>query len=188
MVHSAPGATPVNASLFGWVENAAGGRATGRISLSAGGHYELNIPADTVRVQVFRGIDGYQPCAASVTPSGDVTADVHIFTDPNQLGGHLAPEFQAQGMTLSGVVYEQTTDGRRPVSGVSVSLDSLTGLGLLTADTVTDADGRYILCNVPQLPTLELDAVATAFDSTAVYGADLLGKTSIDIELRRIGR
>ena len=70
---------------------------------------------------------------------------------------------------------------------VWVSLDGLHGLGILIAETLTDADGRYELCNVPHLPGLTIYASLTGFQLFE-HSADLIGKQTLDIELRRVSQ
>ena len=90
----------------------------------------------------------YQPCAVRADVRGDLSRDVRVVSDPRQLGARLPPELLFDTPTLSGVVTELTSDGRRPLSDVRVELDGLGGLGLVTATTLTDAEGRYVLCGL----------------------------------------
>jgi hypothetical protein len=170
--------------VFGWIETARSGSTTGRVAIGSDGTYKFNIPVGTMRVRVNRGITGYQPCAVTREPTGNVSADTHIVTDPQQLGANLPTELLAQGPTLSGVAYEQTPGGRRPVPNVWVTLDGLDGLGLLIADTLTDSEGRYVLCGVPHLPGLALVAAADGFELFEFYNG-LVGRTTLDLEMRR---
>jgi len=67
---------------------------------------------------------------------------------------------------------------------VRVSLDSLGGLGFVAATTLTDADGRYILCGLADDPSTYLFAWKDGyglFESTV----NVAGNTTLDIELRR---
>lgn len=189
-IHRAGGAEPSpGGQLFGWLEFGASGRTTGRVDIAANGRYQFSVPAGAIRVRVFGG-PGYQPCAVTVQPAangGDVAADIHTIVDPLLLGGNLPEALRSQEPTLSGMVYEQTPDGRRPVPNVWVSLDGLHGLGLLIAETLTGADGRYALCRVPHLPGLTIYASLTDFQLFE-YSADLIGKQTLDIELRRVSR
>lgn len=83
---------------------------------------------------------------------------------------------------LSGTVYEQTPSGRRPISGARVGLDGLNGDGVVIANTLTDAAGRYVLCGVPQRERTALFAdkpgVARVFPFE-----DFGGKSTFDIEM-----
>jgi hypothetical protein len=184
-VHGPGGVTPAReGAVFGWIEAERSGRTTGRVPVGSDGRYIFNIPVNTTRVRVNRGITGYQPCAVTREPTGNVSADTHIVTDPQQLGANLPPELMAQGPTLSGVAYEQTASGRRPLANVWVTLDGLDGLGLLIADTLTDSEGRYVLCSVPHLPGLSLLALVDGFELFEFYSG-LVGRTTLDFEMRR---
>ena len=171
--------------LFGWLQQATFGQTTGRVAIDADGHYQFTVPTNTLWVSLFAGSGGIQqPCAVTVLPAGNVSVDVETVTDPLQFGANIPVAMQSRSPTISGVVYEQTSAGRRPVPNAWVSLDGLGGLGLLVADTRTDADGRYILCGVPQLAGLTLMASAQGFKLFEVYNG-VFGVTTFDIELQR---
>ena len=172
-----------NQSLFGWVETDRGGSTTGRIAIDAAGRYSFSVPAGGTRVRISV-VGAYQPCAITLTPQGNVTQDVHVVTDPLLLGARLPSELAAVGPTLSGMVYELTSEGRLPLRDVRVELDGLDGLGLVIATTLTDANGRYLLCGVPQLRGLYLFASKSGYKLFET-GSNLIGQPTLDIELRR---
>jgi hypothetical protein len=134
-------------------------------------------------VSIFGG-PGEQVCAVTIVPTGDTVADVHTVVDTSLLGASLPSMLREMTPTLSGAVYENTLEGRQPVPNARVELDGLGGLGLPIAETRTDADGRYVLCAVPQIAGLYLYASAPGFDLFEL-GHDLLGLTTLDIVLRR---
>lgn len=183
-VHAADGVKPFgNQALFGWVETDRGGSTTGRISIDPAGRYSLSAPLGGARVRISVA-GAYQPCAVTLTPQGDMTHDVHVVTDPLQLGAQLPPQLAAVAPTLSGTVYEVTGEGRQPVKDARVELDGLDGLGLVIATTLTDGEGRYLLCGVPHLRGLYLFASKSGFKLFGT-GTNLIGQTTLDIELRR---
>jgi hypothetical protein len=183
-LHAADGVKPFsNASVFGWIESATDGRTTGRILADTNGRYVLPAAVGT-RVRIMAGGSAYQPCAVTVTVTGDVTRDVHTVDDRLQLGAHLPSELLTDTPTLSGLVFEIDQGNRRPLAGVRVELDGLFGLGVVTATTLTDADGRYVLCG------LGGDTSTYVFASKAGYGlfemsVGVSGNSTLDIELRR---
>jgi hypothetical protein len=79
------------------------------VRADADGRYSFHVPPGTfVRVQVAAT---YQPCVAGISAGGNVTRDVSIISDPDQLGGHLSPQLLADTLTLSGLVFETTAEG-----------------------------------------------------------------------------
>ena len=171
--------------LFGWIQTATAGWSTGRVPVDAAGRYEFSVPGNVVWVSVKAGHRGYQqPCAARISPMGDATLDVHL-VDPDLRGANLPDALADQGPTLSGVVYEDTSSGRTPLANAAVVLDGVWGLGVLLADTTTDASGRYTLCGVPAFDGMTLQALAAGFDVVEIEGPRFAGRPTFDIELRR---
>jgi hypothetical protein len=114
-----------------------------------------------------------------------VTRDVHKVVDPHQLGGHLPSELLAETPTLSGVVFELTPDGeRRPIESAEVQTDGLGGLGWITAGTLTDEEGRYVLCGFQGETSTYVIASKAGFRPLQAT-TRLTGNTTLDIELTR---
>jgi hypothetical protein len=184
-VHQSGGVTRAQSgSVFGWVEHPNNAATTGPVRIGPDGRYDFTVTPDTIRVRVQRS-EGYQPCAVTLESPNQLPADLHIVADTSQLGANIPAELAAKTPTLSGVVYESTPQGRRPVPNAWVVLDGLNGNGLLIADSLTDADGRYVLCAVPHLPRLVLQAVASGFELAEFTQGDVIGKTTVDIEMNR---
>jgi hypothetical protein len=141
------------------------------------------MPMDAwLRVEV---LTPYQPCVVTISASSNVNHDVHIVADPNQLGAHLPAELLADVPTLSGVVFENTPDGRRPVSGARLEVDMLYGLGDVSATTLTDSDGRYVLCGLTGNSPY-IYASKSGFKAVDVGTVSLSSANTIrDIELQR---
>jgi hypothetical protein len=184
-IHDATVTAATGGLVFGWVERPGSGRTTGPVLVSALGRYQFKVPKDTLRVSVFGG-PGHQPCAAAQVITADATLDVHRVVDRSYLNGNLPAVLRAQTPTLSGVVYENTAQGRRPIPDAWVTLDGLGGMGVLVADTRSDAQGRYLLCNVPQTPSMAIVVGADGFAIKEVYHPELADKTTLDIEMRRV--
>lgn len=171
--------------MFGWVQQATTGSTTGPVQTDGNGRFTFAVPPGAqVRLQ-SAAPGAFQPCQVVVHADTDVTADIHAVIDPRQLGAHLPPELLARTPVLSGTVFEQATDGRRtPLADVRVELDALYGLGVVAATTLTDANGRYILCGLADEPSTYLFASKAGyrlFESSVT----LNGNTTLDIELRR---
>jgi hypothetical protein len=110
---------------------------------------------------------------------------VHAISDPAQLGGHLSPDVIAGSRTLSGVVYALDGEGSRvPVERATVSLDGLGGMGFVSAATVTDVDGRYVLCGLDEDTTTYLFASKEGY-RLFEQPLSITTTTRLDIELRR---
>lgn len=183
-VHGPAGVTQASdGTVDGWVEFGTRGSAIAHIPIDQNGRYSFDVPAGASRVHVTG--PRHQPCATSLPISGDVTADVHVVRDPLLLGARLPAALLARQPTLSGVVYEMTSEGRRPLSNAWVTLDALWGLGLMVADTRTDDDGRYVLCNVPAIHSLAVVVGLTGFEIYEV-AVPPGGPTTLDIEMRRV--
>ena len=118
----------------------------GPVGTDADGRYTFQeVPGTFIRVQVAAN---YQPCVAGVSVTGNATRDVDIISDPDQLGAHLPAQLLADTPSLSGLVFETTAEGRRPVAQVRVELDMIYGMGDVSATTLTDTEGRYLLCGL----------------------------------------
>ena len=172
-------------SVFAWTESGAAGdtgQATDAAPIGSDGHYELTIPASTKRLRLRGPL--YQPCAITIEPTGDTVADVYVVRDTKHLGAHLPAALVGRGPTLSGQAFELVSGARRPIANVDVFLDAHYGDDRLIARTLTDEEGRYVLCSVPFLPGLTVTASRNGFDYFFSSG-DLTGRSTLDIELRR---
>jgi hypothetical protein len=182
--HASDGVKPLAAaSVGGWVQAAGSGWRVGPIQTDGDGRYSFQVPANAwLRVEVF---PPYQPCVVTISASSSVSHDVHIVADPKQLGAHLPAELLTDMPTLTGVVFENTPDGKQPVSGVRLEVDMLYGLGDVSATTLTDSDGRYVLCGlVGNSPYIY--ASKAGFRVGDVGTVSLTGANTIrDIELQR---
>lgn len=169
---------------FAWVERGSDGLAetAGPATIAPDGHYELTIPASTIRLRLQGPL--YQPCAITIEPRGDTVADIYVVRDATHLGANLPAALVGRGPTLSGQAYELSTGGRQPIANVDVFLDAYYGDDRLIARTLTDEEGRYVFCSVPFLPGLTVTASRNGFDHFFSSG-DLTGRSTVDIEMRR---
>ena len=152
-------------------------------SASAGdGRYTFTVP--TGALLHLRVAADYQPCVAAITATGNINRDVHIIADPAHLGAHLPGDLLIETPTLSGTVFETTPLGRDVVPGVRVELDML-GVGDASATTLTDSDGRYILCGLGGFAVTYVSASKSGYRVADVGSVHLDGNTIRDIELQR---
>ena len=184
-IHGTAGVTRyANGRMFGWVQEPSRGRTTGPVPTGADGRFSFTVPPG-VEVRLQSSADGFQPCQVVVRANTDVTQDIHVVADRQQLGSRLPAELLARTPLLSGVVYEQAADGRRtPLADARLSLDSLGGLGFVAATTLTDAEGRYILCGLDDDTSTYVFAWMEGFD-VFESRVTLAGNTTLDIELHR---
>lgn len=172
--------------IFGWIDFGVpwGGMTTGPLLVKADGTYIYSVPMNTVRVFVNPGDIGYQPCLMTTAITGNVSLDPIYVSDEGQLGANLPRELLDRTPTLSGIVYEQTASGRRPVPNALLLLDAHGGDDLIVGSTRTDADGRYVFCNMSDLPELAIQVGSDGFDGYTT--PPRVGRlTMLDIELKR---
>ena len=129
---------------------------------------------------------GYsQPCRVPVrTPTEP--HEVYLVADEVLSTTGIPPIMPITGPVLSGRVFERTAAaGEVPVSGAFITLDFTGGMGWApSATTVSDATGRYLLCNVENATGLGF----AVFVRKEGYGDIFTGVTRLsafDIELRR---
>jgi hypothetical protein len=155
----------------------------------ADGRYELwGIPSGAIAV-LYAGKDNgeyVQPCVHEVTVTSDMSLDFEIV--PRSAGGAAANAAarRGPGTFLTGVVYGQLPDGTRaPLPDAMVALDG--DVAPLAADTITDADGRYVLCGIPR-GSHDFAAIAEGgYDifKNPPRSIDVAGDMTLDVELRR---
>jgi hypothetical protein len=80
--------------------------------------------------------------------TGDTTIDVQVFAGPP------AASPGAAGGTITGVVYETTPNGRKPLRGAHAWL--YISQGNYIASTETNTDGRFYFCAVNATVAMEV--------------------------------
>ena len=121
-------------------------------------------------------------CATRVTVEGDATLDVTISstTDLVALNASTGPT-SPDSRTVSGTVFEITSNGRQPVRNVWVGWEA--AMDGLVAETRTDAAGHYRLCGLPRERIILSATVACCdvFSAPVDPGSDAI----VDIEIAR---
>jgi hypothetical protein len=115
------------------------------------GRFELpNLPQGaSVQLQVYK--EGYvQQCAAApFVATGQHRLDAQLVRRENVSAARDSVPPSAPGYRLvSGVVYEITSEGRRPAPQAFVDYEPV--MDSPAALTYTDALGRFLLCGIPQ--------------------------------------
>ena len=181
------GPRPVSgASVNAWVQQGNFGYsywwANGPRSSDASGRYELaNLPdSSRITLQVWK--DGYvQQCAVpGFIASGASTIDLRLVPKAVVSAERSSVPAPAPGFRhVTGVVYENSTEGRRPVAGAFVDFEPMEDFP--AAITYTDAQGRFLLCGLPDGISAPLGASLNT--ERVAYISAPPGQTSIDIEL-----
>jgi hypothetical protein len=156
--------------------------ANGARASDTAGHYELgNLPdGANVTVQIWK--TGYvQQCAApTFTVSGASTLDLRLVSRALVAADPASLPAPAQGFrNVSGVVYENTPDGKRPVPGGPVDFEPFEDFP--AAVTYSDAQGRYLLCGLPDGAVAKVSASMTT--GRVAYVDVPPHQTTMDIEI-----
>ena len=125
----------------------------------AGRYRFAGVPDGFFVLQASKGPEYDQPCGATVHLTADVTIDIELVPqDSPSLSMTLGSPI------LSGVVFETTSEGRRPVPGARLFLGG--DFDPVIATTTSNADGRYLLCRLPVGVSTYLDAAKSGYAST----------------------
>jgi len=126
-------------------------------------------------------------CVTTVTVEGDATLDVTVSstTDLVALNASTGPT-PPDSRTVSGTVFEITSNGRQPVRNVLVGWTPPAASGLddfFMAETRTDAAGHYRVCGLPRerITLSAAPAYGSVFSSSVDPGSDAI----VDIEIAR---
>jgi carboxypeptidase family protein len=149
------------------------------------GHYKISGWPNwkgTGWIQVTK--DGYlQQCVAAATIQADTTMDIELTALANLAVEPPATRIAAPGSrTVSGVIYQLTSEGRRPVDNAWVGWE--VGLDFVAAQTRSNSAGRYLLCGLPQGSIRDLFAVKQGYNNVSYVSIDPGSDTVIDIEIK----
>lgn len=122
------------------------------------------------------------PCGAAATMNSDAVVDIEVVSSPE------AARTIRDSPIISGVVYEMSAGGRRPIAGASVGYEGVCWTGEFpNAWTRTDSNGRYELCRLSP-PDVLGGGCITAFAGGGSGWSGLLsvrGDMVVDIEVTR---
>jgi hypothetical protein len=129
---------------------------------------------------------GYsQPCRVPIIATD---RDQHVYLVANDLltTTGVPASMPIVEPVLRGRVFERTAQGEQPVVGAGVVLDFTAGMGWApSATTVTDASGRYLLCNVVDVGFGFAALVEKHGYVNAFVNLNVKPPASFDIELKR---
>ena len=124
-----------------------------------------------------------QPCAAALTMGADAVLDLELVSSPT------TPRTIQGSPTISGVVYETTAEGRRPIADAAVVYEAVCWTGEFpNAWTRTDANGRYELCRLPSVDIVS-DGCVVAFAAGRSFASGRLNPRAdmiVDIDITRL--
>jgi hypothetical protein len=188
-LHDATRPRPLpGATVDAWVYTARWGGGLDHPAVTdANGRYLLWAPVDSrLRMHARDATHQaqYQPCAATVSVTGDVTQDVHLVGDRARLGARLPELLLAQSPTLSGAVFEVTSQGRGLLGDVRMDLVTDDGGEIGMASTLTDADGRYVLCGLGRDRSAYLYASKSGYVLAGKHVVLSGPATTLDFELQ----
>src|SRR4030095_11952921 len=154
--------------------------AHGAILTDVTGHFRMTgVPTEAgVWLQAFK--DGYlQQCAAPyVIVHGDTTTiDLGLVSKANVSASTIQPAVAGLRSVL-GVIVENTPTGKQPVAGAFVDFEPLEDFP--AAVTNSDADGRFLLCGLPQSDMVRLGASA---GTSRVAYVDVPPDQTTDVEI-----
>lgn len=178
---TADGRRPVaGVQVFPWVQmgTGAGFRMRPMLTDSTGAFRYSNVPDGSLWFEAVKaGFD--QPCAAVASTIGqNATVSFDVVSSSRPL-----PALASTPYSISGVVFETTPNGRKPVSAVKVGFDM--GGGLYVFGTTTDDAGRYSLCGFLRSWSGDVFTVKAPYTMTLVPVSLSSGSVVLDLELKR---
>jgi hypothetical protein len=140
----------------------------GPLRTDVNGRFELlNLPQGVTVLLVVSKAGYVQQCAAPVvTVYGDTTVNAQLVPTAAVSGSLASLPPAAVGFRhISGVIYTNPPEGKRPVAGAFV--EYMPVMDIPAARTFSDPDGRYVLCGIGAQETALIGASysAEAFDS-----------------------
>jgi hypothetical protein len=157
--------------------------AMGRYSLSA-------VPSGAISIAPAAGSGYYAPCPAGWDAVGsDRAFNVHVVSATLLSTAGAPTDTPTIGsIWVSGVVFETTPQGKRPIAGASVNLGGDGSDPRMGSTTLTDAAGRYLVC--PPLPSTGTDTYSPVRVTREGYRpasrSAFLGWDSSDVDVELI--
>jgi len=142
-----------------------------RTTSTADGRYELPASVLAAGNKIVGERTGYrQPCRVAVSSTSSTVQDLYLVSNEVLATTGVPASMPVAQQIVSGVVSERTSVGNRPIAGAIVTGDFSAGLGWgPSASTVTDAQGRYLLCGIgPSELGLYLYVAKSGFQFTYV--------------------
>jgi hypothetical protein len=164
--------------------------ARGGTQLTTGldGRFSTDVPTGSLIIPVAYKAGFVQPCAVVRDAPSRITLDVELVAMSTLDASNPPPPLSAAGArTVTGLVYEQSGPAQLPLAGVPLWFGD--SMGITYATTVSDRDGRYLACNLPNDPryrgSTDLWAQKEGFTDTVITGIDTSSSLQIDVQMQR---
>jgi hypothetical protein len=170
-----------------WIETVGYGYSywylNGRRTTDAQGRYQLTgLPAGgAFQLEVSK--DGYaaQCAAPPVVVTSDFQLDARLMPRASlSVAPSSVPPSVPGFRLISGVVYQSAAEGREPVADASVDYEP--SFDSPAAWTWTDAQGRFLLCGIPQTLTITISAGSNG--RVAYLHVPAGGDATVEIDLQ----
>ena len=116
---------------------------------SAGWYLVTEVRPPMAKIEPAADTDYRAPCpTGTVTLSADSMFDLHVASTAvlSSVGTPRSLPYPNPALSVTGSIYERTSNETRPVAGATVDLDNY---GFLLSTTLSSAEGRYLLCSFP---------------------------------------
>jgi hypothetical protein len=121
------------------------------VTSDVNGRYEISgVPSGAVTIAPSIESDSRAPCPSGTDVlKGNATFDVHVVSTTLLSTAGAPASMPRTAIWISGVVFERTSEGVRPIAGATVDLAGDDSDRWVFSTTLTDAEGRYLLCTAP---------------------------------------
>jgi hypothetical protein len=156
--------------------------ANGPMQSDGLGKFVADVPKS--EVDVFASKEGYvQPCGVhmAVTEDAEVRVEMQSIASLQSINP-LRPQLSSEP-SVSGVIYEDTPNGRKPVAGARLWAGDPMGINYAT--TVSDLAGGFYLCRLPAVTEVAISKLG--FNETWIGPFDPTQPTVLKVALEREG-
>jgi len=159
-------------SVWIWVDPQARGQSA---VTDQNGRYSAQVPRNArVFVTAYASSFEQQPCIASAVVERDKTVNVQVVP----LGSPADPPAALASPLITGLVYQATAEGRRPVrANIQFRLSQEN----VIAFTQTDSRGRFFFCRVNTAGHLDVAALEISSSSSSL-SYPVTGTSDVDLE------
>jgi len=156
--------------------------ANGPLQSDGLGQFVAELPRS--EVDVYASKDGYvQPCGVhmGVQEDGEVRVEMQSIASLNSINP-LRPQLSSEP-SVTGIIYEQTPSGRKPIAGANLWAGD--PMGISYATTVSDLAGGFYLCRLPAVAEVAISKVGYKMQWIGPF--DPTQPTVIKVALEREG-